>query len=143
MIYAYWDDRYIYKGLYAFAPLPISNIEPILECIDATGLAYLSARNKEDTRIVIPFAPDRNNISPLVRDICCRPVFDTCHQNVAGAKDFRANQRGKHFPFSTYVQLDNSASFSWQLEDYVLTFSNSDQLRCPQGTSGLLFCLND
>ncbi len=121
----------------SFKPLPISNIVPIAECINADGVGYFSYNNLEDKRITIPFVSDRNNLEPMVsKNNNKSTYFNWCFQGIAPTTDFRANQRGKYFPLSSRVTLDNTtSSFTWKLEDYVLSFSTTQQLRCPQSES--------
>lgn len=67
-MYSYYSDFNKYPGeLFAFKPLPVSDIVPILDCVNEEGTGYFSYTNKENTHIVIPYASDRNNLSPMVR----------------------------------------------------------------------------
>eukprot|EP00029_Vermamoeba_vermiformis_P004922 TRINITY_DN1569_c0_g2_i1.p1 TRINITY_DN1569_c0_g2~~TRINITY_DN1569_c0_g2_i1.p1 ORF type:complete len:710 (+),score=83.21 TRINITY_DN1569_c0_g2_i1:32-2131(+) len=112
-VYTSVNGRYFY----ALAPVPILEIVPIFECVNQDGVAYFSYENLGDLDAIIPQLFDRNNLSPL---------------NVTPGVEFGANRRGKYFPLSFRVNFGTTGTFTWQLEDYVLTVTLNASLVCPQ-----------
>ncbi len=47
-------------------PLPISDVVPVLDCIDEFNVAYFSYKNNEQSVLRIPYVADRNALSPGV-----------------------------------------------------------------------------
>jgi hypothetical protein len=104
--------------LYGLKPLPIQNVVPILECYNPNdGRAFFSYNNLETQSFFLPRADDRNNIAPL---------------NTIPYKSF-APGNGPAYPLSSQAFLGfENATYTWQLEDYVLTFTVGPSIYCPQ-----------
>eukprot|EP00029_Vermamoeba_vermiformis_P009139 TRINITY_DN4462_c0_g1_i2.p1 TRINITY_DN4462_c0_g1~~TRINITY_DN4462_c0_g1_i2.p1 ORF type:complete len:692 (-),score=91.54 TRINITY_DN4462_c0_g1_i2:44-2095(-) len=103
--------------IHTLAPLPIQNVVPILECVDRnTMIGYFTYNNTGSLSFTIPQVDDRNNFSP---------------GQLAPFEEFVPGH-GPYYPFSSKILLNASDSFTWVLEDYVLSFTIAPNLYCPE-----------